>query len=121
MHQGNIYPIPKENSDLDIELRAGTGDTEYLEILSRSLPGLFESSKPDIVFIVGGCDTLKDDPLASLNMTEDGIVKRDWIVIEACLNRKIPVVMTLAGGYSKNAWHAQYLSIKNIIENIVKM
>lgn len=26
--------------------------------------------------------------------------------------------MTLAGGYSENAWHAQYLSIKNIIEKI---
>ena len=121
MHQGDIYPIPKENSDLDIELNAGTDDSEYLDILSNHLPGLFEVSKPDIVFIIGGCDTLNDDPLASLNMTEDGIVKRDWMVIEACLERSVPVVMTLAGGYSENAWHAQYLSIKNIIEKIEKM
>ncbi|UCE66597.1 MAG: histone deacetylase [Candidatus Zixiibacteriota bacterium] len=121
MHQGDIYPIPKENSDLDIELRAGTGDYEYLEILTNHLPRLFELSKPDIVIIIGGCDILHDDPLASLNMTEDGIVKRDWLAIEACLERKIPVVMTLAGGYSEHAWHAQYSSIKNIIDNINNM
>lgn len=118
MHQGDIFPIPKEKSDLDIELVSGTGDSLYLRILSEQLPGLFEKSDPDIVFIVGGCDTMEGDPLASLMMTEDGIVKRDWMVIEACIERKIPVVMTLAGGYSKNAWHAQYLSIRNIIENI---
>jgi histone deacetylase 11 len=118
MHQGNIYPVPKEQSDLDIELVSGTGDSLYLDILKEQLPGLFEKSDPDIVFIVGGCDTLEGDPLASLSMTEVGIVKRDWIVIEACINRNIPVVMTLAGGYSKNAWHAQYMSIRNIIEMI---
>ncbi|UCC79961.1 MAG: histone deacetylase [Candidatus Zixiibacteriota bacterium] len=121
MHQGDIYPVPKENSDLDIELSAGTGDSEYLEILTNHVPRLFELSKPDIVFIIGGCDTLKDDPLASLNMTEEGIVRRDWTVINACIDYKIPVVMTLAGGYSDNAWHAQYSSIKNIIENINNM
>lgn len=120
MHQGNIYPFPKEKSDLDIELRSGTDDARFLEILSKELPGLFDLAEPDIVFIVGGCDTLYDDPLASLSMTEKGIVKRDWMVIESCLDRNTPVIMTLAGGYSKNAWHAQYLSIKNIIEKITE-
>jgi len=116
MHQENIYPIPKEISDLDIELHPGMDDDKYLEILANIIPELFKKIKPDVVFIVGGCDTLEGDQLGSLNMTEAGIVKRDWIVIEACLSRKIPVVFTLAGGYSENAWHAQYLSIKNIIE-----
>ncbi|MCD4820107.1 MAG: histone deacetylase [Candidatus Cloacimonetes bacterium] len=118
MHQGNIYPIPKEKSDLDIELESGMNDAEYFKILQENLPELIKVSNPDIVYIVGGCDTLKGDPLASLNMTEQGIVQRDWLVIEECLRQNIPVVMTLAGGYSKNAWHVQYSSIKNIIEQI---
>lgn len=87
MHQGDIYPFPKEKSDLDIELRAGTDDDRFLEILSKELPGLFDLAEPDIVFIVGGCDTLHDDPLASLNMTEQGIAERDWMVIESCLEK----------------------------------
>jgi len=118
MHQGDIYPFPKEKSDLDIELNSGIDDEAYLEILTKNLPNIFEQSKPDIVFLVGGCDTIKDDPLASLSMTEEGIVKRDWRVIDECVKRKVPVVMTLAGGYSKNAWHVQYSSIRNIIESI---
>jgi len=116
MHQGDIYPIPKETSDIDIELDAGTNDDTYLDILSKHLPTLFDRFSPDLVFLQAGCDTLIDDPLSSLIMTENGIVKRDAMVIDACVQRKLPVIMTLGGGYSQSAWHAQYASIRNIIE-----
>ena len=116
MHQGDIYPIPKETSDLDIELEAETGDETFLRTLSNQLPYLFERARPDIVFLQAGCDTLAGDPLASLKMTEQGIVERDAMVIDMCARQGIPVVMTLGGGYSHNAWHVQYLSIRNIIE-----
>jgi histone deacetylase 11 len=116
MHQGSIYPHPKEISDRDIELASGTGDKEYLARLKRELPGLFERAKPDIVFLQAGCDTLEGDPLASLRMTEKGIVIRDSMVIDACVARNIPVVMTLGGGYSKSAWHVQYMSVAAILK-----
>lgn len=116
MHQGNIYPVPKEDSDWDIELDAGTSDNGFMALLEPALPKLFEQARPDIVFIVGGCDTLSGDPLAQLAMTEQGIARRDKAIVQACVERKVPVVLTLSGGYSKNAWHAQYLSIKSIIE-----
>lgn len=116
MHQGDIYPNPKETGDLDVELNAGMGDQEYMKVLNQHLPGMLDDFKPDICFIVGGCDPLKGDPLASLEMTHQGIVKRDHAIVEACVKRKIPVVLTLSGGYSPDAWKAQYLSIKNLIE-----
>jgi len=117
VHQKNIYPIPKEQSDLDVEVRAGMGDEEYLRLLREVLPRVLDAAgNPDIVFYVAGCDTLKGDPLASLEMTQDGIAERDRMVIDACIKRGIPVVMTLGGGYSKNAWEAQYLSIRSLIE-----
>lgn len=115
MHQGGIYPMPKEEGDLDVELPAGMGDTEYLRLLAKHLPDILAKSKPDICFIVGGCDTLKGDPLASLEMTPGGIVKRDQMIIDACVKQKIPVVLTLSGGYSPDAWKSQYMSIKNLI------
>jgi len=65
---------------------------------------------------VAGCDPLAGDPLASLAMTEGGIVRRDAKVIDACVERKVPVVMTLGGGYSADAWRSQYASIRRIIE-----
>ena len=117
MHEEDIYPEPKEKSDLDIGLNAGTNDKQFLKILDDNLSLIFKKFTPDVVFIVGGCDTLKGDPLANCEMSEEGIVKRDAYIIEECVNRKIPVILTLGGGYSPNAWHAQYMSIKNLLKD----
>ncbi len=116
MHQGDIYPIPKEVGDLDVELDAGMTDEQYMEVLSEHLPRILDGSDADICFIVGGCDPLDGDPLASLKMTPDGIVKRDHAIVQACIERKMPVVLTLSGGYSPDAWKSQYKSIKNLLE-----
>ena len=116
MHEDGIYPISKATSDLDINLSAGTDDETYMKILEKQLPRLFEKARPDIVFFQAGCDTLYDDPLANLEMTEEGIVARDAMVIDECVRRGIPVVMVLGGGYSNNAWRAQYRSICRTIE-----
>ena len=116
IHQGNIYPIPKETSDWDIELDSATTDQEYLELLQNALPDVLARAKPDIVFLQAGCDTLADDPLADLAMTQPGIVSRDALVIDTCVDRGIPVVMTLGGGYSPQAWKTQYTSIARTID-----
>lgn len=116
IHQKDIYPVPKERGDLDVEIKAGTGDKKILEILDKRLPEIINQSKPDVVFVVGGCDPLEHDPLAGLKMSSDGIVKRDQMIVEHCVKRKLPVVFTLAGGYSRNAWTTQYASLKNLIK-----
>ncbi|HUT60852.1 MAG TPA: histone deacetylase [Phycisphaerae bacterium] len=116
MHQGDIYPIPKAVSSLDIELPRGTGDEEYLRLLRGALPGVLDKARPDIVLLQAGCDTLAGDPLAGLRMSHRGIVLRDAAVIDACVARHIPVVMALGGGYSQDAWQAQYASIARTID-----
>jgi histone deacetylase 11 len=128
MQEEGIYPLPRATSALDVELPAGTGDGEFLRILASHLPAVLDGaapdardpnaprrSRPDIVLIQGGCDTLAGDPLAHLAMTPDGIVRRDALIIDACRQRHIPVVLTLGGGYSKDAWKAQYESIARTI------
>jgi histone deacetylase 11 len=116
MHETDIYPIPKEVSDWDEELPSGMQDEAYNNLLRSCLPRLFEKSRPDIVFVIGGCDTLAGDPLANLLMTEAGIVTRDQLIVDACAQHRVPVVLTLAGGYSPDAWHVQYASIKNLLQ-----
>jgi acetoin utilization deacetylase AcuC-like enzyme len=115
MHQGNIYPIPKAKSDLDIDLGPGIQDGEYIERLTKALPEVFRASRPEIVFFQAGADTMEGDKLAGLKMTRGGIVRRDAVVIDDCSARKIPVVMTLGGGYNAEAWRAQYQSISRTI------
>jgi histone deacetylase 11 len=116
MHQGDIYPHPKAISDLDIELQSGTNDKKFLKLLRKNLGGAIDRAAPDIVFLQAGCDTLKGDPLASLTMSLEGIVKRDAMVIDECVKRRIPVVMVLGGGYSKQAWEVQYASIARTLK-----
>ena len=115
MHQRDIYPIPKEFSDCDVELEAGCDDANYLGLLSETLPKVFALAEPDIVFLLAGCDVLSGDPLAGLSITADGVIRRDWLVVEFCLDHRVPAVMTLAGGYSPESWRVQYESVRNII------
>ena len=116
MHQADIYPIPKEKGDCDVELQPGTDDETYLRILRQVLPGVIDRSRPDLVILQAGCDTLAGDPLADLCMTEEGIVRRDSYVVDRCAQRGIPVAMTLGGGYSRQAWRVQHASILRILE-----
>ncbi len=39
------------------------------------------------------------DPLGRMNLTADAIILRDQIVLEFYIERKIPIVMVLSGGY----------------------
>ncbi len=116
MHEGGIYPVPKEKGDRDIELAPGTGDEAYLQTLREALPEIIRAGRPDIVFLQAGCDPLAGDPLTNLAMTKEGIVARDALVIDTCVARQIPVVMLLGGGYSKEAWEVQHASIRRTIE-----
>ena len=116
MHQADIYPIPKEDSDWDIELPAGTDDGTFLKILTQALPDILQRADPNIVFLQAGCDTLAGDPLADLAMTPAGIIRRNQMVIDACAQGGIPVVMTLGGGYSPRAWQVQYASIARTLD-----
>lgn len=57
MHQNNIYPEPKETSDLDVPLDAGTDDERFNAKLNEHLSDVLDRAKADICFVVAGCDT----------------------------------------------------------------
>ena len=99
IHQENLYPV-KEKSDLDIGLPDFTGDEEYLAKLSSTLLQIWQSFKPDIVYYLAGADPYEDDQLGQLKLTKAGLKKRDNWVISKCLEKKVPLVILLAGGYA---------------------
>lgn len=99
MHGAKNYPLFKERSNLDIELADGTGDNEFLEILSEALPRIFMHN-PDIIFYLGGADPFKKDKLGRLKLTQAGLMKRDEIVLQFARDRHTPIVTTMSGGYA---------------------
>ena len=48
---------------------------------------------------LAGADPHEQDRLGRLDLTFDGLARRDTIVIEQCREVGIPVAITIAGGY----------------------
>ena len=102
MHGARNYPFNKETSDLDIALGDDTGDDEYLEHLSQSLPLIFERSRPNLVIYLAGADPFEHDQLGRLKLSKMGLAARDAMVVEACDRYGVPLVISMGGGYAKN-------------------
>ncbi|HTB10482.1 MAG TPA: histone deacetylase [Bryobacteraceae bacterium] len=100
LHGANNFPFRKQRSKIDVELADRTGDEEYLRALDSVLPKVFEFA-PEIVFYLSGVDALASDVLGRLALTAEGLKDRDRRVIRPCFEKKIPLVVTLGGGYSK--------------------
>ena len=63
-----------------------------------------------------GTDCMAGDPLGGLNISPEGIVKRDAIVFETCWDFKVPVAMVLSGGYQPKISNVIGESVVNIFE-----
>jgi acetoin utilization deacetylase AcuC-like enzyme len=101
LHGASNYPARKERSTIDVELRDGCGDDEYLDALAGTLPAALDAHAPDVVFYQAGVDGLAGDRFGRLALTLDGIARRDAFVFERLLPLAVPVVVTLGGGYSR--------------------
>jgi acetoin utilization deacetylase AcuC-like enzyme len=100
LHQAGIFPGRGQRSDLDVELRAGTGDAEYLDQLAGSLVRVTHLFEPEIVVYVAGSDPFEEDALGDLRLTAAGLVERDRRVAEFARARSAPLVAVPAGGYT---------------------
>ena len=101
MHSKSNYPAKKSKSDLDIELEDNTEDQKYIETLKDSIQ-LLNKKKFDFVFYIAGVDVHFNDRLGKLKLSDDGIKKREEIVIGNFFSKKIPICGVLGGGYNKN-------------------
>ncbi|AII53409.1 histone deacetylase [Hymenobacter sp. APR13] len=101
MHAGANYPLRKEQSDLDVALDLGTDDATYLGLLHDTLPGLLARVQPDFVFFQAGVDVLATDKLGKLALTLSGCRQRDEYVLRLCHQHRLPVAVSMGGGYSE--------------------
>jgi acetoin utilization deacetylase AcuC-like enzyme len=102
MHGANNFPFRKERSHLDVEWPDGTGDEEYLAALEAWLPALLVAHAPGIVFYLAGADPYEGDRWGRLKLTIDGLRQRDETVLRACAAARVPVAISMAGGYARD-------------------
>ena len=88
IHQEHNYPYPKPPSTLDINLRDGVEDAEYLQELEKGLDQALSEFQPELIYYVAGADPYRDDQLGGLKLTIEGLEQRDRLVFEKARARK---------------------------------
>jgi acetoin utilization deacetylase AcuC-like enzyme len=100
VHGERNYPSAKMRSTLDLALRDGAGDAEYLDTLEQQLPAALDRADAEIAFFLAGVDVVHGDRYGKLALTEDGLRRRERLVIGTVRERRLPLVIVLAGGYA---------------------
>jgi acetoin utilization deacetylase AcuC-like enzyme len=97
-----------------VELGDAVEDAAYLAALDRELPPVLRRVRPGLVVYLAGCDSAADDALGNWKISAAGMLARDLRVTGWARprGRPVPLVITLAGGYGRQAWRysARYLS-----------
>jgi acetoin utilization deacetylase AcuC-like enzyme len=102
LHQQNNYPVFKPPSSLDLNLSDGIGDAEYLACVGDALSLGLSTFKPELICYLAGADPYREDQLGGLSLTIEGLKARDALVFRIAKAERIPVMVTLAGGYALN-------------------
>ncbi len=112
IHESGRYLYPGTGATRDIGTGAGTGfalnvplppfagDTCYELVLTQVVAPALERFSPDILFVQGGADAHREDPLTHLDLTVDGYARAISHLVtladDLCGGR---IVLTGGGGY----------------------
>lgn len=109
-HQMPLYPGTGDVSETGVgnifnaPLRAGDGGERFREAMrARILPAV-DAFEPELILISAGFDAHRDDPLASLNLSEEDFAWATLYIMElAAKHCDERVVSMLEGGYDLGA------------------
>jgi len=104
LHGAKNFPFRKEASDLDVELPDGCADAQYLAALDAALSEAWRrlGTPPGLAFYLAGADPHEGDRLGRLKLSAEGLAERDRRVFAALAERRVPVAVTMAGGYGRD-------------------
>lgn len=105
IHGEKNFPFRKEASDLDVGLPDACGDAVYLDALDGALDEVWRrmaDRPPGLAFYLAGADPHEGDRLGRLKLSADALLRRDERVLRALGDRRIPVALSMAGGYGED-------------------
>jgi acetoin utilization deacetylase AcuC-like enzyme len=93
-----------EGYTINVPMEAGGGDEEYHAIFLKTLMPAADDFKPEFVIVSAGFDAHRDDPLASMGLTEAGYADLTNIVAGiAERHAQGRILSSLEGGYNLTA------------------
>ncbi|CAG8623466.1 12108_t:CDS:2 [Acaulospora colombiana] len=90
-------------------------DEKYLQSIQSNIFQSFSRFHPQFIVYNAGTDCLEGDPLGSMNLSTDAILKRDELVFRTAIEHGVPIVMVLSGGYQKKNAEIIATSILNLV------
>jgi acetoin utilization deacetylase AcuC-like enzyme len=101
LHQWPFYPgtgAPGEGNEttLNVPLRAGAGDDEYLLAFAEIVEPAVSGFEPDLLLVSAGFDAHTDDPLAGMRVSAGGFRE----LAHRCRGLAPRVAAVLEGGYN---------------------
>ncbi|NVK58208.1 MAG: histone deacetylase [Alteromonadaceae bacterium] len=102
LHGEKNFPHRKQHSDMDFPLPKAMGDDSYLNVLDEALITAQRLYSPDAIIYDAGVDIHKDDDLGLLDISTEGVFKRDQMVFNWCRAHNLPVAAVIGGGYQRD-------------------
>jgi acetoin utilization deacetylase AcuC-like enzyme len=104
LHRWPFYPGtggPGEGNEttVNVQMRAGAGDPEYLEAMERKVEPAIRAFEPELLVVSAGFDAAAGDPLGGMLVSADGfreLGRRAGLLCER-------VACVLEGGYDVEA------------------
>jgi len=107
LHGARNFPFRKEPGDLDVDLPDGCTDGPYLDALEAALDQAWQrqtagGEAPGLAFYLAGADPHEGDRLGRLRLSDAGLAERDRLVFDTLRAHRVPVAVTMAGGYGRD-------------------
>ena len=100
VHGAHNFPFRKQCSTLDIALPDNATAAEYFPALESGLKKV-QQFAPELILFQSGVDALCTDRLGRLALTDEDLAHRDQLVFAIAEAKRIPIVITMGGGYSE--------------------
>lgn len=95
---------PGKGFTVNIPMPPESGENEYLAAFQKEIIPVLDGFRPELILLSAGFDAHTEDPLASINLTEESFGKLTDIVLEhAKVHCSGRVVSLLEGGYNLRA------------------
>lgn len=102
LHQAKGFPFSTRcASDVDVDLPDGCDDDSYMCAL-ECLGDIIARVRPGLLIYQSGVDGLAGDRFGRLALTREGLRRRNALVFSLAAEYKVPVVVTMGGGYHKD-------------------
>jgi acetoin utilization deacetylase AcuC-like enzyme len=125
IHEWPLYPGTGPAADagsgagegftVNLPVPGGSGDAVHGSLVEHLVAPLIRTWRPQLVLVSAGFDAHRDDPLATLRLTEAGFAAMTASLRRACADAGAPVGLVLEGGYSVQALAASMAAVVPVL------